>query len=338
MTRFKTWQLFAVCVLSWGTTWHAITYQLGHNTPEVGVALRFGLASLVVLGLCRARGMNLRFPLRDHALLALQGTLMFGVSYVCVYHAERHLPSGLVAVGYSAAPLISGLGAQALFGLRVSRRFIAGGLLGLTGVALMFWPEFGKAAAGMASQAHGAGSLGAAASVGIGAAFTVASVLLSTSGSLTATRNRIRGLPFWPSLGFGMGYGALATTLIAIAMGHSFALPALASWWISLVYLAMAGSVLSFACYLTLQERLGPGPSGAIGVMTPLLALSMSVGFEGYRPDAITGFGVLLALAGNVLMLQRRGTMRSRSAPASDPPRIPASSSTPETPPVRPAP
>ena len=26
--RFKTWQLFAGCVLIWGTTWHAITYQL----------------------------------------------------------------------------------------------------------------------------------------------------------------------------------------------------------------------------------------------------------------------------------------------------------------------
>lgn len=335
MTRFKTWQLFAVCVLSWGTTWHAITYQLGHNTPEVGVALRFGLASLIVLGLCAARGMRLRFPLRDHALLAFQGMLMFGVSYVCVYHAERHLPSGLVAVGYSAAPLISGLGAQALFGLRVSHRFVGGGLLGLVGVALMFWPEFGKAAAGMASQAHGAGSLGAAASVGIGAAFTVAAVLLSTSGSLAATRNRGRGLPFWPSLGFGMGYGALATTVLALAMGHRFALPALASWWISLVYLAVAGSVLSFACYLTLQERLGPGPSGAIGVMTPLLALAVSLAFEGYRPDAITGLGVLLAVAGNVLMLQRG---RSPPTPAGQAPRIAASSSTPETPPVRPAP
>ncbi len=330
MHRFKTWQLFAVCVLSWGTTWHAITYQLGHTPPEVGVALRFALASLIVLGLCAARGMSLRFSLRDHALLAFQGVLMFGVSYVCVYHAERHLPSGLVAVGYSAAPLISGLGAQWLFGLRVTPRFIAGGVLGLCGVALIFWPEFSKAAAGMASPAHGAGALGAAASVGVGAAFTVASVLLSTSGSLAATRNRSRGLPFWPSLGFGMGYGALATTLIALAMGHSFALPALASWWISLVYLAVAGSVVSFACFLTLQERLGPGPTGAIGVMTPLLALAVSLLFEGYRPDAITGIGVLLAVAGNVLML--RGVRNQRA------PRIDASSSSPEAPPVRPAP
>ena len=330
MTRFKTWQLFAVCVLSWGTTWHAITYQLGHTTPEVGVALRFALASVLVLSVCALRGIPLRFAPREHVVLALQGALMFGVSYVFVYHAERHLPSGLVAVGYSASPLIAGLGAQALFGQRVSLRFIGGGVLGLIGVALIFWPEFGKAAAGMASQAHGAGSLGEAASVGIGAAFTVGAVLLSTSGSLIASRNRHRGLPFWPSMGFGMAYGALATGAIALAMGHRFTPPALLSWWLSLVYLALAGSVLSFACYLTLLERLGPGPSGAIGVMTPLLALVVSMGFEGYRPDAITGAGVLLAVAGNVLMLRR--------ARFEQPPRIAGSSSTPATSPVRPAP
>jgi drug/metabolite transporter (DMT)-like permease len=330
MSRFKNWQLFAVCVLAWGTTWHAITYQLGHTTPEVGVALRFGLASLLVLSVCALRGISLRFAPRDHAVLALQGALMFGLSYVFVYHAERHLPSGLVAVGYSASPLIAGLGAQALFGQRMSLRFVGGGVLGLIGVALIFWPEFGKAAAGAASPPHGAGSLGAAASVGIGAAFTVGAVLLSTSGSLIASRNRHRGLPFWPSMGYGMGYGALATATIALAMGHRFAPPALLSWWVSLVYLALAGSVLSFACYLTLQERLGPGPSGAIGVMTPLLALVVSIGFEGYRPGAITGVGVLLAVAGNVLML-RRGRVEQ-------PPRIAGSSSTPATSPVRPAP
>lgn len=306
MARFKTWQLFAVCVLSWGTTWHAITYQLGHTTPEVGVALRFLLASVLVLGVCAARGMSLRFAWRDHQLLAFQGLMMFGVSYVCVYHAERHLPSGLVAVGYSAAPLVAGLGAQALFGLPVTARFVGGGLLGLLGVGLMFWPEFGKAAAGVASQAQGAGALGAESSVAAGAAFTVAAVCLSSCGSLAATRNRVRGLPFWPSLGFGMGYGGLATALIAIGMGHSFMPPALLSWWVSLVYLAVVGTVISFACYLTIQERLGPGPSGTIGVMTPLLALGVSLLFENYRPDVITGVGVLLAVAGNVLMLRRK--------------------------------
>jgi len=315
MTRFRSWHLFAICVLGWGLSWHVITYQLGHTTPEVGVTWRFALAAALVLAVCALRGERLRFGWRDHALLALQGVLMFGVSYICVYHAERHLPSGLVAVGYSASPLIAGLGAQALYGLRVTPRFILGGVMGLIGVALMFWPEFVKAAAGAASPAHGAGALGAAASVGVGAAFTVASVLLSAGGNLAAMRNRSHGLPFWPSLGYAMGYGALSTGLIALAMDQSFAPPLLASWWIALVYLAVAASVVSFACFLTLQERLGPGPSGAIGVMTPLLALTVSLVFEAYQPGLLTGIGVALAVAGNVLMLQRASRPAAAALP-----------------------
>jgi len=292
LNRFRNWQLFAVCVGVWGSTWHAITYQLGHTAPEVGVALRFALAAAVVLGLCAWRRLPLRFGVGDHALLALQGGLMYGVSYVCVYHAEQHLPSGLVAVGYSASPLISGVGAALLFGAPLSRRFVAGGLLGLAGVALMFWPEFGRAMEGSATRSSGLGVL-----------FTVASVGLSAVGSLTASRNRARGLPFWPSLGYGMGYGALAAALVAAVLGHGLSWPSAPSWWVSLVYLALAGSVLSFACYLTLQDRLGPGPSATVGVMTPLLALVVSLLFEAFQPSALTFAGAAIAVAGNALML-----------------------------------
>ncbi len=57
---------------------------------------------------------------------------------------------------------------------------------------------------------------------------------------------------------------------------------------------------------LSLLDRLGPGRSAAVGVMTPLLALAVSVAFEGYRPDALTFAGAALAVAGNVLMLRGR--------------------------------
>jgi drug/metabolite transporter (DMT)-like permease len=291
MHRLKNWQLFWICVLTWGTTWYAITFQVGHVEPEVGVALRFALAGAVVLAICAGNGMQLRFNIRDHALLALQGSFLYGVSYICVYHAERHVVSGLVAVGYSASPLVTGLGAHALFGLRVTARFLLGGVLGLAGVALMFWPEFGRAS--------GSGD------TALGVLFTVVAVLLSAVGSLAASRNRSRGLPFWPSLGYGMLYGAIVSAIVALLQGQSFALPAVASWWASLLYLALAGSVLTFACFLTLQERIGPGPTGSIGVMTPLLALVVSMVFEAFRPDLLTLTGAALAVGGNLLMLRR---------------------------------
>jgi len=291
MHRLKNWQLFAVCVLTWGTTWYAITFQVGRMSPEVSVALRFALAGAVVLALCAARRERLRFAATDHFRFALQGCFLYGVSYVCVYHAERHVVSGLVAVGYSASPLVTGLGAHALFGLRTTGRFLLGGVLGLVGIALIFWPEFQAAPPGRDTP--------------LGVMFTIAAVLLSTAGSLAASRNRTHGLPFWPALGYGMLYGAATAAFVALLQGETFVPPAVASWWLSLLYLALAGSVLTFACFLTLQERIGPGPAGTIGVMVPLLALVVSMLFEGFRPQVVTFAGVVLAVTGNVLILRR---------------------------------
>jgi drug/metabolite transporter (DMT)-like permease len=216
---------------------------------------------------------------------------MYGVAYVAVYHAEIHVPSGLVAVAYSASPLLAGLGAQWLFGVRVTRRFVAGGLLGLLGVALIFWPELGAASARPAA--------------GLGIAYTVAAVLLSAVGSVAASRNHARGLAFWPALGFGMLYGAATAAAAAVLLGRPFTPPAAAVWWSALLYLAFAGSVLAFACFLELQHRIGPGPASAVGVMTPILALGVSMGLEDYRPDVRAGAGVALAVLGNLWMLRR---------------------------------
>src|SRR4051794_718653 len=141
MQRLRTWQLFAICVLVWGTTWHAITYQLSGFPAEFGVALRFALAALAALAVSRWRGDRLAFSLADHGALALQGSFLYGFAYVCVYHAERFVPSGLVAVGYSASPLLAAVGAALLFAAPIRPRFLVGGVLGLAGVALMFWPE-----------------------------------------------------------------------------------------------------------------------------------------------------------------------------------------------------
>jgi drug/metabolite transporter (DMT)-like permease len=289
------WQLFAIAVAIWSTTWHAILYQLEHTTPEFGVSLRFGLAGALGLAIAAWRGDRLRFPLRGHALLALQGVFMYSLAYFAVYHAEKHVPSGLVAVGYSASPLVNGIGAWLLWRTAIDARFLAGGVLCLVGVTLIFWPEFAQMGSGGAAT--------------LGAVFTVSAVLLSAVGSLAASRNARYRLPFWPAIGWGMGYGAVLSLVVVLALGQPLTLPAPASapaWWASLAYLSIAGSVIAFACYLALQQRVGPGPASTVGVMTPVLALVVSALFEGFQPVLLTWLGALLAVAGNVLILKPR--------------------------------
>ena len=291
MTRLPSWQLLALAVAIWGTTWHAITYQLAVLPPDTGVAVRFSLASLAVLVFAAWRGDAWKLPRRAHGVLAVQGVFMYGLAYIGVYEAELHVPSGLVAVGYSASPLIMGLAARALWGSAVSPRFLAGGLLGVAGVALIFAPEIA--------------TVGARPDAGLGLFWTVAAVLLSAVGALAASRNHALGLPFWPALGWGLAWGAGTAALIA-GIRHPLpqAWPAELSWWLSLAYLAVAGTVVAFAAFLTLQTRLGPGRASTVGVMTPVVALVVSAVFEGYRPEALTWAGLACTVAGNVLMLR----------------------------------
>ena len=119
-------QLFLTAVAIWGTTWLGITFQLGRVAPEASVFYRFFLASLILFAYCAARGLPVRYPRREHLWLALFGISMFGVSYIFVYYAEQHVVSGLVAVGYSASPLLGMIGLRICFGTPMTGRMAAG--------------------------------------------------------------------------------------------------------------------------------------------------------------------------------------------------------------------
>jgi drug/metabolite transporter (DMT)-like permease len=290
--RLPSWQLFVVAVLIWGTTWHAITYQLAVWPPEYGVTARFAIAAATVFAVAAWRGERLHFPWAQQRRFAIQGIFMYGLAYLCVYHAERHVPSGLVAVGYAGSPLLAGLGAWRLWRTPLSGRFITGGLLGLAGVALIFAPELA--------------TVDRSPTADLGLAFTLGAVALSTVGALSASRNGHHGLPFWPALGWGLAWGAGSAALVAFAsVPMPSAWPGEVSWWLSLAYLSVAGTVFAFGAFLTLQQRLGPGKASTVGVMTPVVALAVSAAFEGYRPGWATLAGGGLTVLGNVLMLRR---------------------------------
>ncbi len=290
--RSSTGRLFFASVAIWGTTWLAITYQLGAVAPEASVAYRFLLAACVLFAGCRLRGVPLALPPAAHAWIALQGVLMFGVSYIWVYYAERNVVSGLVAVGYSASPLLGLLGMRLFFRAPMPPAVALGALLGIAGIVLVFWPEF----------AH----LRADRRTALGALYTAAAVVASALGSLVAHRNLALRLPLWQSMAWGMLYGALSSLAVALAAGRPLAFPWSVPYVASLAYLALFGSIAAFAGYLTVLRRIGPARAGYVGVMVPLVALAVSAAFEGFRWHALTWVGIAVSVAGNVAILRER--------------------------------
>jgi drug/metabolite transporter (DMT)-like permease len=284
-------QLFAACVAIWGTTWIAITYQLGSVAPEASVSYRFLLASLVLFAWCKARGLRLGYGAREHAWFALQGALMFSIGYIFVYYAEQHVVSGLVAVAYSASPLIGMLFLRIFFGTPMTAHVAFGGTLGIAGITLIFLPEF--------AQLRGDRDVVA------GLAFAVGSVFMSSLGNMVAHRNHDAGTPVWQSMAWGMLYGAAFSLVITIALGKPLAFDLAPGYLFSLAYLAIFGSILAFGSFLTLLGRIGAARSGYVGVMVPIVALLISSAFEGFHWQALTLVGVAVSFAGNVVMLRR---------------------------------
>jgi drug/metabolite transporter (DMT)-like permease len=78
------------------------------------------------------------------------------------------------------------------------------------------------------------------------------------------------------------------------------------TYWLGTVYLALAGSVITFPLYFRLIQRIGAGPAAYTSLLIPIIAMGLSTAFEGYRWTALAISGVLLALGGMVVALRSR--------------------------------
>ena len=290
--QVSTPRLFAAAAAIWGTTWIAITFQLGRGAArgQRGAALRASPRPCSSPGAGPA-GLRLRFPPRVHAELALLGLFMFCLSYLAVYRAETFLVSGLVAVGYSASPLVNAAISRVAFGTPATPR------------------GPGRAPRGGRDRARllaGAARVRADAGVLAGAGLVAVAVLASGVGNVFASRLERHGLTVWQKMAWGMAWGAAGSALAALAGGEGFHFSLTPAYLASLLYLAVFGSIAAFAAYLTLLERVGAARAGYVGVMTPVVALAVSGVVEGFRWGPTTFLGIAVVVAGNLVVLRSR--------------------------------
>jgi drug/metabolite transporter (DMT)-like permease len=91
-----------------------------------------------------------------------------------------------------------------------------------------------------------------------------------------------------------------------VARGIPFEFVWTPSYLVALFYLAFFASIIGFGAYLTLIERIGADRAAYTGVLFPIVALGVSTFLENYQWTASAVIGVLLVLAGNLLVLGRR--------------------------------
>ncbi len=297
----KYFIFYAVTVLIWGSTWIGIKFQLGVVDPMVSVTYRFALAALILLGWGVVSRLPMRFTVQEHLRMALQGMLLFGFNYLLFYLAELHLTSGLAAVIFSTILLMNMVNGVIFLGKPLDSRVVAGGALGLTGIALVFRPEI--ASFSLDNQGM------------YGVLLCILATLLASLGNITSAVNQQRKLPVVQTNAYGMGYGALAMFITALLCGKEFSFDPSLVYVGSLFYLVIFGSIIAFGCYLTLVGNIGADRAAYATLLFPIVALVISTIWEGYHWTGSAMIGVVFILLGNLLMLRKKQgvTFRSRS-------------------------
>lgn len=283
--------LYLFTVLIWGSTWLAITFQLGVVDPIWSVAYRFALAAAVLMVFCLVTRRRLRFGLSDHGFMALQGTFLFSINYILFYFSIEHVTSGLIAVIFSTIVFMNIFNGAILLRTPIRAHVLAGASLGLLGITLVFWPEFRAFSASSETL--------------VGVSLAIAATWFASVGNVASLRNQRANLGVIESNTFGMAYGAALTTIVAWGVGAELRFDWSLSYISSLIYLSVVGSVIAFGCYLSLLGRIGADRAAYAGVMFPIVALVLSTLFEDYTWSGPAFIGIALVLAGNLLVLVR---------------------------------
>jgi drug/metabolite transporter (DMT)-like permease len=113
-----------------------------------------------------------------------------------------------------------------------------------------------------------------------------------------------------------MLYSTITVALYCAVRGIPFTFDARPAYLMSLAYLALFGSVIAFVGYLTLIQRVGAARAGYTSVVIPLLAMTTSTLFEGYRWSALALTGMALVVGGGLLVVRGKRATRGAGAPA----------------------
>jgi len=282
---------YVVCAIVWSTTWFAIRVCIadGGYPTLPAAAIRFSIAALVLgalvwLGFGRPRPRGRR----QLTWLAVAGAFN-GIAYAMVYRAEDTLPGGVVAVVFGTYSLFTAIGAKLTSTERVRAMDVAAATLSLLGMAVIFWDR-----------------LSVSPEQAIGVVFGLASVFASVVYNIIFKREASDVNPL-SSTALLLAVSSLSLWLASVTSGPiDLPWPPPTAPTLALFYLAILGSVVTFACYFYMLKRVSLMAASTLVLIQPVLALLVDALWEdevrlvgrSYLGVAVTFSGVALTFSG----------------------------------------
>lgn len=283
---------FIFLALVWGSTWLVIKDQISAVPSAWSVVWRFILAATAMAAFALLRRERLRLTGREQAVAIAMGVFQFSVNFQLIYQSEHYLTSGLVAVVFALMIVPNAILARLVLGAALTRRFVAGSAIALTGIALLMLHEYR-----IAPPNSG---------VTTGVLLVTGAILSVSVGNLLQATTTARGVPVVSLMAWGMLWGIVASASYAIVAVGAPVLDPRPAYLAGIAYLGLVGSALTFPLYSQLIRDWGPGPAAYNGVAVPVVAMILSTLFEGYQWSLLAGGGAVLAMVGLLVALSGR--------------------------------
>jgi drug/metabolite transporter (DMT)-like permease len=268
---------FLGIVLIGGSNFVAVRFSNRELPPCLGAAIRFGLASLLLLAITFAR----RLPLpRGRALLgaAMFGLITFAASYALTYYGLVRAPAGVGAVLSAAAPLLTVFLAS-WQGVESFRwRGVAGAVFAVVGVVIMT----------RAPIVSGVPILSMVALVAMAACMAESSIVIK----------RFPPAHPVPLNGVAMAIGTGPLLLLSLLSGEHWRIPTSAATWGAIAYLVPVGSVSMFILVVFVLNRWTASAMSYTTVLFPLVSLSLAALLAGEALSLALVAGAAVTLVG----------------------------------------
>jgi drug/metabolite transporter (DMT)-like permease len=285
---------FAIVYIVWGSTYFFIQKAVYGFPPFVLGALRFLLAAIIMATWCLIRGENL-FAIQGMKRAIISGILLLFFGNGIIIWVEQSMPSAMVAITVSSAPLWFVLLDKPKWGENFrSKSIIAGMLIGLAGVVLLFSEQISKVFSMPESSNVKMSSM----------VLLVLGAIAWAGGSLYSKYKPAQGsiivISTWQMLAAGITF-IPGVFIRGELNGFEWQNVPYESW-MSLIYLVIMGSIAGFSAYVWLLQVRTAMQVSTYAYVNPVVAVLLGVFFANEKITTIQIVGLIIIL-GSVLLI-----------------------------------
>jgi drug/metabolite transporter (DMT)-like permease len=287
--RWKVIVAFAAVWLIWGSTYLAIRVGVQELPAALFAGVRFVFAGLLLWAYAAWRGQKIPRNVTEWKYLAVSALLLFVLANGLVVWGEQWVPSNQTALIVATTALwLAWFGALGHDGHKVPPRTVLGLAFGFFGVAVLLLPGSEFVFDHLIAQLA-----------------LLAAALSWAVGSIYLKRARPTTPPFMSAALQSLIAGAILCA-IGVTLGEIPRWRWTEDGMISLAYLIVFGSCFGYAAYAWLLHEVRPATLGTYAYVNPAIAVVLGWGWLDERLDAVQLGGMIVILAGVVLVTTAR--------------------------------